>query len=111
MVIDAMALVIVALGTVVAFVSAVRLLFSRDAVRAHERRDIWLRYARWLVAGLTLQLGADIIDSSVTQSWEAIGRLAAVAVIRTFLNYFLERDLSELRDREQQRATETSAAT
>jgi uncharacterized membrane protein len=27
----------------------------------HERRDVWLRYARWLVAALTFQLAADII--------------------------------------------------
>jgi uncharacterized membrane protein len=53
-----------------------------------ETRKVWLRYARWLVAALTLQLAADIIERSVTTSWQKIGRLAAIAVIRTFLNYF-----------------------
>jgi hypothetical protein len=66
----------------------------------HERRDVCLRYARWLVAGLTSQLAADIIETSITTSWEALGRLAAIAVIRTFLNFFLERDLAEVRERQ-----------
>ncbi|TIW78549.1 MAG: DUF1622 domain-containing protein, partial [Mesorhizobium sp.] len=41
------------------------------------------------------QLASDIIESALTPSWEDIGRLAAIAVVRTFLNYFLGRDLSE----------------
>ena len=63
----------------------------------HERREVWLRYARWLVAGLTFQLAADITETSITTDWTAIGRIAAVAVIRTFLNHFLDRDLEEVR--------------
>jgi uncharacterized membrane protein len=35
-------------------------------------------------AGLTFQLAADIIDTSITTSWQTIGRVAAVALIRTF---------------------------
>ena len=45
-----------------------------------------------------LQLAADIIETAITTDWEAIGRVAAIAVIRTFLNYFLERDMSETRE-------------
>jgi uncharacterized membrane protein len=61
----------------------------------HERRVTWLRYARWLVAALTFQLAADIIETSVSTDWQTIGRVGAIAVIRTFLNYFLERDVEE----------------
>lgn len=106
MVIDAMALVTIAVGTVIAFAAAVRLVFSSPS--GHEWRDVWLRYARWLVAGLTFQLAADIIESSVIQTWDAIGRLAAIAVIRTFLNYFLERDLREIHERQSERAAEAA---
>jgi len=45
-------------------------------------------------------LAADIIETSITTDWEAIGRVAAIAVIRTFLNYFLERELAEMRERQ-----------
>lgn len=99
-IIDAMALLTAVAGTVVAFSAALRLLFSH--ADGHTRRDVWLTYSRWLVAALTFQLASDIIESSVTTSWETVGRLAAIAVIRTFLNYFLERDLKELRERQRE---------
>ena len=89
-------------GTVETFIRGGWLLAS--APGGHERRDIWLRYARFLVAGLTFQLAADIIETSITPSWEEIAKVGAVAVIRTFLNFFLERHMNEVR--EQQRKSE-----
>ena len=106
-VIDTLALIIVVIGAIEAFWSAMRLLFFGEK-SGHERRDIWLRYGRWLVASLTFQLAADIIETSITTNWEAVGRLGAIAVIRTFLNFFLERDLSEVRVRERERTEEDS---
>jgi uncharacterized membrane protein len=97
-IIDAMALVIILVGTVEAFVNGLRLMLSSRS--GHERRDVWLRYARWLVAGLTFQLAGDIVETAIAPSWQDIGRLAAIAVIRTFLNFFLERDLADVRERQ-----------
>jgi hypothetical protein len=37
---------------------------------------------------------------SALRSGNDVARLAAIAVIRTFLNYFLERDLAEIRERQ-----------
>ena len=100
--IDAVALVVILIGTVEVIVGIVRLSFG---TRSHElMRDTWLGYARWLVAALTFQLAADIIETSISSSWETIGRVGAIAVIRTFLNYFLDRDLEEVRARQKQRA-------
>jgi uncharacterized membrane protein len=99
-IIDIMAFVVVVIGTVEAFFGGLRAMLASPS--GHERRDIWLRYARWLVAGLTFQLAADIIETSITTSWEAVGRIAAVALIRTFLNYFLDRDLEEVRRRQRE---------
>ena len=50
---------------------------------------------------LTFQLAADIIETSITTDWDMVGRIAVIAVIRTFLNYFLERDLDEIRGRDE----------
>lgn len=97
--IDTMALALIAFGTLQAFVRVVGLVVRRDR-QGVDRRETWLTYARWLVAGLTFQLAADIIESAVAPTWESIGKLAAVAAIRTFLNYFLERDLGEVRQRQ-----------
>ena len=99
--IDAMALVVIVYGTIQAFVNAVRFFF-RPSGMVH--RFVWLRYGRWLVAGLTFQLAADIIETSITPSWNDIGRLAAIAVVRTFLNFFLERDLGEMREKPESEA-------
>ena len=96
--IDAMALIVVFIGTVEAFFTGIKAMMSSPS--GHERRDVWLRYARWLVAGLTFQLAADIIETSITPAWDDVGRLAAIAVIRTALNYFLEKDLAEVRERQ-----------
>jgi uncharacterized membrane protein len=97
--IDAVALVVIVGGTLQAIVGMLRVTFTPAS--AHERREVWMQYARWLIAGLTFQLAADIIETSITTDWEAIARVAAIAVIRTFLNYFLERDFSDLRAREE----------
>jgi uncharacterized membrane protein len=94
-VIDAMALIVIVIGTVEAFFTGLRVAFPAPA---HSRfREILVRYGRWLVAGLTFQLAADIIETSIAPTWQEVGRLGAIAVIRTFLNFFLERDLAELR--------------
>ena len=58
------------------------------------------RFARALALALEFQLGADIIGTAVTPSYQALGQLVAVAVIRTFLNYFLAKEIEELREEE-----------
>ena len=75
----------------------------------HAVRSVWMRFSRWLVAGLTFQLAADIIETSVAPGWDDIGQLAAIAVIRTFLNYFLERDQRELREVDHEAAARRGA--
>src|SRR5215467_14427549 len=88
-IIDAMALIIVAIGTVEAFFTG---LWAAFPAPAHRRfREILVRYGRWLVAGPTsCQLGAiDVAMMSIAPSWQEVGQLGAIAVIRTFLNYFL----------------------
>jgi uncharacterized membrane protein len=98
--IDVLALVVILFGTAEVVVNLLRFAFGKPS--EIDMRDIWLRYGRWLVAALTFQLAADIIETSITTSWDAVGRIAAIAVVRTFLNYFLERDLGEIRDRKRE---------
>ena len=94
-IIDAMALVIIAIGTAEAFFTGLWTAFPAQAA-GRRFREVLVRYGRWLVAGLTFQLAADIIETSIAPSWQEVGQIGAIAVIRTFLNYFLERDLAEL---------------
>jgi uncharacterized membrane protein len=58
-----------------------------------------LELGRYLILALELLLAADIVATAVSPTWDAIGRLAAISLIRTFLNYFLEREVRELETR------------
>ena len=93
-VINVIALLVIVVGTIEMGVTCLRAIFA-PSTRGRELRDGYLRYARWLMTALTLQLATDIISSALDPSWEDIGRLAAIAVIRTFLNFFIERDILE----------------
>jgi uncharacterized membrane protein len=95
--IDGIALLVIVVGTAEVLIKVIRAMFK--PLGHQEAREAWLRYARWLVAALTFQLAADIIETSISTSWQTIGRVGAIAIIRTFLNYFLERDV-ELQRRE-----------
>ncbi|VEP11851.1 conserved membrane hypothetical protein [Hyella patelloides LEGE 07179] len=59
-------------------------------------REIRLDLGLSLALALEFLLAADIVATAVTPSWEAIGLLAAISGIRTFLNYFLQKEVQEL---------------
>lgn len=69
---------------------------SQAAVPFSKRKEIFLRFGVWMLLGLEFELGADIVRSAISPTWTDIGQLGAIAVIRTFLNYFLEKDVAEL---------------
>jgi uncharacterized membrane protein len=100
LIIDGMALAIISFGAIEAFVRVVGIML-RPTAPNFDRRSIWLQLARWLVAGLTFQLAADIVETAIAPTWDEIGRLAAIAMIRTFLNFFLDRDVEQIRERQQ----------
>jgi uncharacterized membrane protein len=60
------------------------------------RRQIFVRFGTWMLLGLEFQLAADVVRSAISPTWTEIGQLAAIAGIRTLLNYFLEKDVEEL---------------
>ena len=103
---DAIAVVVVAIGSLEALIGVARVLLTPS--RAPAKRAVWLNYARWLVAGLTFQLAADIVETTMTPTWDDIGRVAAVAAIRTMLTYFLDRDIETTGARLTGRAAEDS---
>ncbi|GAA3462641.1 DUF1622 domain-containing protein [Saccharothrix longispora] len=56
---------------------------------------IRLSLGRFLVPGLEFQPAGDVLRTAVSPSFEDIGRLAAIAAIRTALNYFLDKEIAE----------------
>ena len=56
-------------------------------------RQIWLRFATWILLALEFALAADILRTAVAPTWDDISKLAVIATIRTMLNYFLAKDI------------------
>ena len=92
--VEGVAVLLIAYGAAEAFVNSARHFFRRPH-DAGWRKALFVRFGIWLLLGLQFALGADIVRSVISPSWNDIGQLAAIALIRTFLNYFLERDLSD----------------
>jgi uncharacterized membrane protein len=63
--------------------------------------EIRLSLGRSLALALEFELGADILKTAVAPTWNDIGQLAAIAVLRTALNYFLEQELQRAQERNQ----------
>lgn len=61
--------------------------------------QIRISFARYLALALEFQLGADILSTAIAPSWEQIGKLGVIAIIRTALNYFLMQEMNEERAR------------
>jgi len=89
---EIVAALLIGVGVVWAVVRALGVLL-RPTPRGYERTRLLL--ARFLSVGLEFQLAADILGTTVAPSWTQLGKLAAVAVIRTGLNYFLAREMKE----------------
>jgi uncharacterized membrane protein len=90
--IEAVAVLIVGWGSLQAAVMLVRLTAGRRATHG-DRKTAWRQLGMWLLLGLEFELAADIVRTVVSPEWADIGQLGAIAAIRTFLNYFLEKDL------------------
>src|SRR5262245_63229434 len=90
--VEAAAVIIVAYGSAEAFVRLLWVVVTPGATHG-ARKAIWRRFGMWLLLGLEFELAADIIGSVLSPTWQELGKLGAIAVIRTFLNYFLEKDL------------------
>ncbi|HEY3061858.1 MAG TPA: DUF1622 domain-containing protein [Chloroflexota bacterium] len=102
-VVEGIGVMIVAVAVVLATIRFVAGLVARhrtlpsDAVR--------LALGRSLALSLEFLLGADILRTAVEPSWDEIGRLAAIAAIRTALNYFLQREIANEADMTAARVT------
>ena len=48
---------------------------------------------------LEFELAADILRTAVAPTWNEIGQLAAIAALRTLLNYFLQKEIDKAQAR------------
>lgn len=98
---EAASVLVVAAGGV-AFARAFVVLRNIDAERKARRT-----LGKYLIVALELQLGADIIATATDPTIEELAKLTAIAFVRTFLDYFLVREIREERVDEKREQTQT----
>lgn len=105
---EAAAALVIALAAIEATVRSLAL-FARRSARepggtdgtGHDaKEEIRLKLGRWLALSLEFALAADILRTAVAPSWDEIGKLAAIAVLRTALNFFLQREIDGAKARQ-----------
>ncbi len=99
--VDLLVRLVEAAGAAVIFVGAVVgvVLFLRALPRRNPDAFVPVRLAlgRFLALGLEFQLASDVLRTAIAPSFPELGKLAAVAAIRTALNFFLAREIAEER--------------
>jgi uncharacterized membrane protein len=96
LIVESIAVGVVAFGAIEAFVRLFQPVFDWPPAMGW-RKSIWVDFGMWLLLGLQFALAADIVRSVIAPTWEDLGFLAAIAAIRTLLNYFLEKEIEEAR--------------
>lgn len=92
---EALGILTVILGVVVHFRYIIRL-FHRPTNRHYI--IVRTRIAQSLALALEFQLGADVVATTLSSTYGNFAKLAIVALIRTFLNYFLSKEMKELEE-------------
>lgn len=94
-IVEACGAAVIIIGAVWAFARFAWVGFTLRATAAFV--PVRLTLGRFLALGLEFQLASDVLRTAVAPSWEELGKLAAVAAIRTALNYFLSKEIAEER--------------
>lgn len=92
--------VVEAVGALVIFVGALWAALRFVVLGLRYRTDahftpVRLLLGRFLTLGLEFQLAADVLRTAIAPSFNQIGQLAAIATIRTALNFFLRREIEQ----------------
>jgi uncharacterized membrane protein len=105
--VEAVGALVIAIGVILAVYQLIT--HFKDEQPSNFNR-VRLILGKYLALALEFQVGADILSTAIAPSWEQIGKLAAIAAIRTLLNYFLTKELAAEQKREEQSTTLTDAA-
>lgn len=90
--IEIIAAVLIGFASLQCAVTATGLLLRRNASTA-AKEEVRLQFGLWLSLAIEFELAADILRTTIAPSWEEIGKLAAIVVLRTVLNYFLQTEI------------------
>jgi uncharacterized membrane protein len=96
-IVELMGAAVIVLGVVIAFTVYV---LSELRVRPVPYEHVRLLLGRFLAVGLEFQLASDILGTAVSPTFDEIGKLGAIAGIRTALNYFLAKEIEKAQEME-----------
>jgi uncharacterized membrane protein len=85
---------VIAVASIEGTIKAILLFFDRRAL-PEAKTEVRLTLGRWLGVALEFELAADILRTAVAPTWNEIGQLAAIAALRTALNYFLGKEIEK----------------
>ncbi|MEM1169595.1 MAG: DUF1622 domain-containing protein [Cyanobacteria bacterium P01_H01_bin.35] len=95
--IEAIAVFIIAFAVLKALAKILRMRKNRKLFASEG--TIRLELGISLVLALEFLLAADIVGTAISPSWSDIGKLTTITGIRTFLNFFLEKEIKELQQK------------
>jgi len=84
-------LVLETLSVICVAIGLIKTLFI--LVKVKDGRAARYYFGNWLATALEFQLAADILVTTVDPDLDSLIKLGIIAVIRTFLNYFLAKEL------------------
>lgn len=90
LIVESMGALVIGLGVILAITAFVTAVARRQT---ESYNGVRLTLARYLAVALEFQLAADILSTAIAPSWDQIGKLGAIAVIRTALNFFLTKEM------------------
>ncbi len=93
--IEVAAAFIIGIAAIEATVRAFPLFVPRKALLKDDVELVRLQLGRWLTLAIEFELAADILRTAVAPTWNDIGQLAAIVVLRTVLNFFLQREVAK----------------
>lgn len=89
---DIISVICIVIGIIVAVITMFKLI-GETTTPLHNR--IRMKFGGWLVLALEFQLASDIVKTTLSPNYENLIILGVIALIRTFLNYFLNKELKE----------------
>ena len=98
------AVLIIAVAVLEALWRSVRIFARRDHAPDEIKESLRLQLGRWLAISLEFLLAADILLTAMAPTWDDIGKLGAIAFLRTALNFFLQKEI-EAHERQHGRTT------
>lgn len=92
---DALTALVIVFGLLALLGRALRALRTASGLSAAVLSELRLTLGRWLALALELTLASDVLQTVMVPSWDALGKLAAIAALRTALNYALQREIEQ----------------